>query len=345
MRAVVWRGPENVQVETVPDPEVLEPHTALVRVAAASICGSDLHLYHATVPVLPGTILGHEAVGTVVSVGSQVERVRPGDRVLVPAVVGCGDCPSCRHGYPVGCESLPVRVLGVSPLLAGVQAEYVAVPYADYNLWTLPPEVEDHDALMLADIFPTGFFAAENAGVQPGQVVVVLGCGPVGLCAIQCVQLFSPAGVVAVDPVAERLEVAASFGATVLSVADDVAGHVRRLTRGQGADAVIEAVGSEETLRLAFDLVRTGGRVSMVGVLVREDVPFPLATAFLKDVTLRIGLVNVPRYLPQLFALLRRGKLNPKRLLTHTFPLSEAPAAYKTFDRKADGCLKVCLEP
>lgn len=345
MEAVVWEGRERVAVADVPEPELPGVHGAIVRVSAASICGSDLHLFHETVPVVPGTILGHEAVGVVEAVGSQVTRVRPGDRVLIPAVIGCGSCPACRAGYPVGCTTLAVKVFGVSPLLPGTQAEKVAVPYADFNLWPLPAEMEDGDALLLTDIYPTGLYAAENASIAPGDVVLVIGCGPVGLCAIQCAQLFGPSVIAALDPIEERRCWAQRFGATVFATAAEATSYLGEITGGRGANAVIEAVGSEATLHLAMDAVSTGGRVSMVGVLVRSDVSFPLGSAFLKDISFRVGLVNVPRYLGRLEALVRHGRLQPRTMLTHSFSLAEAPLAYRTFDRKLGGCLKVCLRP
>lgn len=345
MRAVVLLEPEHVEVCDVAEPVLAAPHAAVVRVVATSICGSDLHLYHATVPAIGGTVLGHEGVGVVEAVGERVERVRVGDRVLISAVIGCGFCEACRARYPVGCQTLAVKVLGVSPLLAGTQAERVAVPFADFNLWALSPEVSDLDALLLTDIYPTGLYAAENARISPGDTVVVIGCGPVGLCAVQCARLFGPALVIAVDPLSYRRDWATRFGAQALHPNDEVVGRVLDLTAGRGADAVIEAVGSEATLHLAFDLVRPGGHVSIVGVLVREDVRFPLANAFLKDVTVRAGLVNVPRYLPALLALVRRGRLRPHEMITHTFGLEDAAQAYGKFDRKEDGCLKVCLRP
>ncbi len=345
MQAVVWIEPGRVEVRDIREPDLSDPHGAIVRVTATSICGSDLHLYHATIPVMPGTVLGHEAVGVVEAVGARVERVRVGERVLLPAVIGCGFCRSCRQAYPVDCETLPMKVLGVSPLLPGTQAELVAVPYADFNLWVLPPEVADVDALPLTDVFPTGLFAAENARIAPGDTVVVIGCGPVGLCAIQCAQLYGAALVIAVDRVPERLDWAKRLGAQAIPADDDVAPRVRNLTQGRGADAVIEAVGSEKTLHLALDLLRTGGRLSMVGVLVKEDVRLPLGTAFLKDVTLRVGLVNVPRYLPALFSLLHKHRLRAGAMITHVLSLADAARAYAMFDRKEQGCIKLCLRP
>lgn len=346
MRALVWHGPGDVRVERVGDPAPYDRASAVVRVLASSICGSDLHLYHGLVPVVPGTILGHEAIGVVEEVGPEVRRFRAGQRVLLPAVVGCGECAPCRRLYPVGCERFPAKVYGVSPLLPGAQAEIVAVPAADYNLYPIPSGVSDEDSLLLTDIGPTGFYAAANAELCPGDTVVVLGCGPVGLCALQSAALFGPAQLIAVDRVPQRLQRASAFASrTIDASTESVSAVVRELTAGHGADAVIEAVGAAETLHLAFELVRIGGRVSVVGVLIREDFPFPMGTALLKDITLRVGLVNVQRFLPRLVALVQAGRLSLAPLVTHRMPLDEAPAAYRLFDQRRDGCLKVCLTP
>jgi len=344
MRAVVWHGAHDVRVDRVADPVPFDARSAVVRVEASSICGSDLHLYHGLVPVIPGTILGHECIGTVEEVGAHVQRFRAGERVLVPAVVGCGECEPCRQGYTVGCEGLAAKVFGVSPLLPGAQAEALAVPAADFNLRAIPPELSDEEALLLTDIGPTGFYAAANAAIVPGERVVVLGCGPVGLCALQSAALFSPAQLIAVDRVGERLSVAQRFATHVIDASkEDVAQAVRELTKGRGADAVIEAVGSAETLRSCFEIVRVGGRISVVGVLIREDFPFPMATALLKDLTVRVGLVDVERFLPQLFSLVRAGRFSLASLITHRFPFEQAPEAYRLFASRAQGCLKVWL--
>lgn len=346
MRALVWHGPEDVRVERVGDPAPYDNRSAVVRVVASSICGSDLHLYHGLVPVVPGTVLGHEAIGIVEEVGSEVRRFRAGQRVLLPAVVGCGDCRPCRELYPVGCEVLAVKVYGVSPLLPGAQAEAVAVPAADYNLHRIPDGLTDEDSLLLTDIGPTGFYAATNAEVTPGDTVVVLGCGPVGLCALQSAALFSPAQLIAVDRVPSRLHKAKEFASRAIDAGNEnVRAIVQELSAGRGADAVIEAVGAAETLRLAFDLVRIGGRVSVVGVLIREDFPFPMGTALLKDLCLRVGLVNVQRFLPRLVGLVQAGRLSLSSLVSHRFSLDQGPVAYRMFDERADGCLKVYLTP
>lgn len=206
MRAIVFHSPHDVRVESVPDAGLRDARSAVVRVTCASICGSDLHPYEGAVPSLPGTVMGHECVGVVEEVGSEVRRFRKGDRVIVPAVVGCGDCPPCRKGYAVGCRTFAFKVFGVVPDLPGAQAEAIAVPHADANLLASPSELADEQVLFLTDILPTGYFAAQNAALRPGDVVAVVGCGPVGLLAIASAQLFGPARIVAIDRVPYRLE-------------------------------------------------------------------------------------------------------------------------------------------
>ncbi|MFN8544540.1 MAG: alcohol dehydrogenase family protein [Candidatus Binatia bacterium] len=346
MRAIVFHSPHDVRVESVPDAGLRDARSAVVRVTCASICGSDLHPYEGAVPSLPGTVMGHECVGVVEEVGPEVRRFRKGDRVIVPAVVGCGDCPPCRKGYAVGCRTFAFKVFGVVPDLPGAQAEAIAVPHADANLLASPSELADEQVLFLTDILPTGYFAAQNAALRPGDVVAVVGCGPVGLLAIASAQLFGPARIVAIDRVPYRLERARAFGATPVDAsAQDPVAAVMEATDGEGAAAVIEAVGTPETVHLAFQLVRTGGVLSVVGVLIKDDFPFPLGTALLKDITFRIGLVNPITLIPPLLALVRSGRLDPAALITHRRPLADGADAYRLFAGRTDGCLKVVLKP
>ncbi|HUI25701.1 MAG TPA: alcohol dehydrogenase catalytic domain-containing protein [Candidatus Kryptonia bacterium] len=346
MRGVVFHGPHDVRVEHVPDPQLTDPRGAIVRVTRASICGSDLHLYHGTVPAEPGVVVGHECVGVVAEVGREVRRFRRGDRVIVPGVVGCGDCEPCRRGYPVGCVNFLNKVYGIVKLLPGGQAEAIAVPNADANLYLSPSELSDEQVLFLTDILPTGYYAAQNAHIQPGQTVVVIGCGPVGLFALLSAQLFGPAQVLAIDRVAYRLERARQYGAVTIDAStEDVGRRVLEATEGRGAHAVIEAVGAPETVHLAFDLVRIGGVVSVVGVLVQNDFSFPMGTALMKDLTFRIGLVNVIGFIPTLLPLVRSGRLDPAALITHRLPLSDGVRAYELFSGRSDGCIKVALQP
>lgn len=346
MRALVLNGIYDVRVESVPDAALADARSAIVRVTRASICGSDLHLYHGTVPSFPGTIVGHECVGVVEEVGSDVQRFRKGDRVIVPGVIGCGDCDPCRRGYVVGCVNWLHKVYGVSLELPGAQAEALHVPHADMNLLHTPSDLSDEQVLFLTDILPTGYYAAENARIEPGKTVAVIGCGPVGLFAILCAQLFDPAQVLAIDRVAGRLEQARKLGATPVDASkQDPRTAIFEATEGQGAHAVIEAVGFTETVQLAIDLARIGGVVSVVGVLLQPDFPFPMGTAFMKDLSFRIGLVNVPRFVPILLPLVRSGRIDPTVLISHRLSLIEGSRAYEMFDKKQDGCLKVALTP
>jgi alcohol dehydrogenase len=346
MRGIVFHGPHDVRVETIADAGLRDRRSAVVRVNCTSICGSDLHLVHGTVPAEPGVVIGHECVGVVEEVGAEVRRVRKGDRVIVPGVVGCGDCEPCRRGYAVGCVTFLQKVYGFSSELPGAQAEFIAVPNADVNLWPTPSDLSDEQVLFLTDILPTGYYAAENANIKPGQTVVIIGCGPVGLFALLSAQLFGPARVLAIDRVGYRLEKARSFGAVPIDASkDDVRLRVLEATDGQGAHAVIEAVGAQETVHLAFELVRTGGTVSVVGVLIQDDFTFPMGTAFMKDLTFRVGLVNVAQFIPTLLPLIRSGRIDPTVLISHRLPLAQGEHAYALFDKREDGCLKVVLQP
>jgi threonine dehydrogenase-like Zn-dependent dehydrogenase len=346
MKAIVFHGPYDVRVESVPDVKIGDERGALVRVTRASICGSDLHPYHGIVPMLPGVVIGHECVGVVDDVGRGVRRFKKGDRVIVPGVIGCGDCEPCRRHYVVGCLNAVNKVYGFSLELPGGQAEAIHVPNADANLFPSPSHLTDEQVLFLTDILPTGYFAAENASIKPGQIVAVVGCGPVGLFAILSAQLFGPAKVLAIDKVGYRLEQAKRFGATPVDASQrDPRDAVLEATGGRGADAVIEAVGAAETVRLGFDLVRIGGVFSVVGVLLDAEFPFPIGTAFIKDLTFRIGLVDVPRFVPMLLPLIESGRLDPTALISHRLPLAEGRRAYELFDKREDGCLKVVLTP
>ncbi len=346
MKAIVLHGTHDVRVESVADAALRDARGAVVRVTRSSICGSDLHLYHGLVPTMPGTVVGHECVGVVEEVGSDVRRFRKGDRVLVPGVIGCGDCEPCRAGYAVGCVNFINKVYGITPDLPGGQAEAISVPNADANLWPTPSDFDDESVLFLTDILPTGYYAAENAAIKPGDTVAVIGCGPVGLFALQCAQLYGPSQVLAIDKVGYRLEQARALGATPIDAAtQNVAAAVLEATDGRGVHAAIEAVGAPETVHLAFELVRTGGVISVVGVLLQMDFPFPMGMALMKDLTFRIGLVNVQRFLPSLIPLVRSGRIEPKSLISHRMELSRGAEAYEMFAQRRDGCLKIALVP
>jgi alcohol dehydrogenase len=344
MKALVYYGPGKRSWEDVRDPEVTDPEDVVVRVDAFTICGTDLHILRGDVPeVEPGRVLGHEAVGTVTAVGSGVRTVTTGDRVLMSCISACGRCRFCRKGRYGQCQGGGGWVLG--HLIDGVQAESVRIPFADGSVHRLPAEVPDEAALMLADILPTSYeVGALNGGVRPGDTVVIIGAGPIGLAAIMSVGLYSPLQTVVVDPVESRRAAATSFGADrVLSPDDDVSAVVRELTGGLGADVTIEAVGLPTTFDMAVALVRPDGRVANVGVHGKPTT-LHLEDLWIKDVTITTGLVDT-NSTPMLLTMLGAGRLDAgRRIVTHRFGFDEVPQAYDVFDDPvASGALKVAV--
>lgn len=343
MKALVYYGPGKRAWEDVPDPEVTGPDDAVVRVDAFTICGTDLHILRGDVPeVQPGTVLGHEAVGTVTAVGDGVRTVRPGDRVLVSCISSCGRCRYCRERRYGQCLGGGGWVLG--HLVDGVQAEAVRIPFADGSVHVLPEGVTDEAALMLADILPTSYeVGALNGGVGPGDTVVIVGAGPIGLAAILSTGLSTPLRTIVVDPVESRRAAATAFGADrVLSPDDDVVGVVRELTGGLGADVAIEAVGLPETFDTAVAVVRPGGRIANVGVHGRPTT-LHLEDLWIKDVTITTGLVDTFST-PMLLSMLQAGRLDVGDMVTHRFGFDEVPQAYDLFDDPvASGALKVAV--
>ncbi len=346
MRALVYHGPEDIRCDTLPDPSPPDVDGAVIRIERAAICGSDLHLYHGHMSSETGYGVGHEAIGEIVEVGSGVRRFRSGDRVLVSGVVGCAECGPCRTGNVAACETAPAMVFGVNQGLPGGQAEALAVPKADANLCAIPEGITAEQAVLLTDILPTGYFGAVGAEIQPGQDVAVIGCGPVGLMAILAAGLFSPARIFALDSVAERLAAAAGLGAIPVDVSADPLGQqLLDATGGLGPHAVIEAVGADASIQAAIGHVRRGGIVSVVGVNVRLDFPFPMALALMKNITFRIGICPIPLFWAPLLPLVREGRLAPDFVFTHRMGLSEGAEAYHLFAQRRDGVLKVLLDP
>jgi alcohol dehydrogenase len=343
MKGYVFHGPGRSAWEEVPDPAVKEPTDAVVRVGAVTICGTDLHILKGDVPeVRPGTVLGHEAVGEIVEVGSDVRTVRPGDRVLVSCISSCGRCRFCREARYGQCRGGGGWILG--HLIDGTQAEYVRVPYADLSVHALPSAVESKDAVLLADIFPTSYeVGVLNGHVRPGDTVAVVGAGPIGLAAIATARLFAPERIVAVDLAASRLKAAKQLGAD--AVADAAEGPeqlVADLTDGLGADVVIEAVGVPESFEMCTRMVRPGGHVANVGVHGRPAT-LHLEDLWIKNVTITTGLVDT-HSTPTLLRMAAAGRLPTAQLVTHTFPLEHMEEAYDVFARAADtGALKVVL--
>ena len=345
MRAVVLNGERDVSVEHVADAGVPGPDGLLLRVDRTAICGSDLHLYHGPLTI-PGVQLGHEFMGTVDAVGSAVTTVGPGDRVLVSGVIGCGVCPPCRIGDVGVCANAGTKVFGTSLELHGGQAEAVAVPAADASVVKIPEDITDEQAVLLTDILPTGYLGARRADITPGDTVVILGLGPVGVFALQCAQLHGPARILAVDVVPHRLARAEALGAEPIDArGGDTVALVHEATGGRGADAVIEAVGSDQTVLDAILCAAPGGTISVVGVNLNLAFPFPMPVALMKRLTFRITLASIPTTWSTLFPLVISGRLQPEEVFTHRLGLSEAAEAYRIFDAREDGVLKVLLDP
>lgn len=344
MKALVFHGPGSCAWEDVADPDVTEASDAVVRVDAVTICGTDLHILKGDVPeVRPGTVLGHEAVGEVVEVGSEVRAFRPGDRVLVSCISSCGRCRYCRTGRYGQCRGGGGWILG--HLIDGTQAEYVRVPFADLSLHPVPGAVDGEQAVLLADIFPTAYEIGVQSGrVRPSDTVVVVGAGPVGLAAVATAQLYSPERIIAVDLAPARLDAAKRLGADAVAAADEGPEQlVADLTDGLGADVVIEAVGLPDTFEMCLRMVRPGGHVANVGVHGRPAT-LHLEDLWSRNVTISTGLVDT-RSTPTLLRMLAAGRLPAaSSLVTHTFPLDAMEEAYDVFARPATtGALKVVL--
>ena len=344
MRALVYHGPGSKAWEEVPKPTLQADTDAIVRVDAVTICGTDLHILKGDVPaVTPGRILGHEAVGTVEAVGTGVKNVKVGDRVLVSCISACGACRFCREGSYGQCLGGGGWILGHK--IDGTQAEYVRVPFADTSTYQAPAGVSDESLLMLADILPTGYeVGVLNGGVRPGDVVAVVGAGPIGLSAIMGARLFSPSHVVAIDLADSRLEAAKQFGADVCvnNGREDPMAVVQSLTGGLGADVAIEAVGVPATFELAAELIRPGGRVANIGVH-GEPATLHLEDLWIKNVTIRTGLVDTYST-PTLLQLTSSQQVDAARFVTHHFRLDQFIEAYDVFARAGDtDALKVVL--
>jgi threonine dehydrogenase-like Zn-dependent dehydrogenase len=372
----------------MPDPAILNPRDAIVRTTLTAICGSDLHIYNGFIPGMQrGDILGHEFMGEVVETGSEVRRVKKGDRVVVPFTICCGRCYFCQTGQWSLCDNTnPNAVIlqklygysgaglfGYSHLYggyAGGQAEYVRVPFADVGPIVIENDLSDEQVLFLSDILPTGYMAAENCNIQPGDVVAVWGCGPVGQFAIRSAYMLGAARVIAIDHVPERLRMAKEIGqADVLDYAsDDIIAELREMTGGRGPDSCIDAVGMEahggleevydrvkqavflETdrpgvLRKAIQACRKGGTVSIPGVYGGFVDKLPLGAAFAKGLTLKMGQTHAPRYLKPLLEKIERGEVDPSFVISHRFALRQAAEAYNLFNRRDHGCTKVVMKP
>jgi threonine dehydrogenase-like Zn-dependent dehydrogenase len=350
MKAIVYNGPRDVRYADVDDPKRQAADDAIVRVETTAICGSDLHLWHGGMATEVGFAVGHEFLGIVEEVGPDVRGFSRGDRVLAACTVGCGRCGLCRQGLYSGCliqSAVGVgSVFGFSPGLPGGQAEAVRVPFADSTLFRVPESLSDEQALFLTDILPTGYMGAEFAEVGPGDTVVVFGCGPVGTFAQLSAQVRGAAQVIAVDLDDERLEGAAKRGCiTVNPNAANLGERVLELTNGIGADSAIEAVGRADLIAQAATVVRAGGRIAVIGVLTEPMATLPWLIFFMKNLSVRTGLVNPQSYIPKLMPMIEQGRIDPTAIISHRLTLAEGPRGYEIFAQHEERALKVVMTP
>lgn len=390
MKAVVFHGIGDIRLDNVADPRLEAPTDAIVRITASAICGTDLHMIRGTLPGMrPGTVLGHEAVGIVEEAGPQVRNLKPGDRVVIPSTIACGWCSYCRAGYQAQCDNANPNGPQAGTAFYGgpeqtgpfngLQAEYARVPFAYANLVRLPEDLDDDRAVLLSDIFPTGYFGAELAEIVEGDTVAVFGCGPVGQFAVMSARLKGADRILAVDCIPDRLEMARSQGAEVIDFGrEDPVQAIRELTGGIGVDRVIDAVGVDATgpdgsagseartaspeartegeqwvagnkpsqaLDWAVEAVAKAGTIGIIGVYPPTDRTFPIGKAMNKNLAVKMGNCNHRRYVPHLLDLVQSGVVDPLLVLTQHEPLTDAIEAYKTFDSRRSGWVKVKLEP
>ncbi len=348
MKAVAFRGPQTVRYESVADPMILAPSDVIVKVKLCSICGSDLHVFDERERGQDmGTVMGHEFTGEVVDKGVGIKLLRIGDQVMGPFTTSCGDCFYCRVGLT--CRCIHSQLYGWvenGKGLQGGQAELVRVPLADATLQKIPDGVSHEEGLLLGDVISTGFFCAHQAEIKPKYTQVVIGCGPVGLMAILGAREYGAEKLFAIDAVEERLKRAQNFGAIPINYKRENPVEVlKSYTQGRGADAVMEAVGSHDAGRLAYDLLRPGGIISVVGVCNDQQLPFSPVQAYNKNLTFKVGRCPARSFMEQLTPLVQKKKYNFTSILTHHMKLSEGAKGYDLFANKKDNCLKVVLEP
>ncbi len=390
MKALCWYGKSDVRVEQVPDPKIIDPRDAIVKVTSTAICGSDLHLFDGMMPTMEeGDVLGHEFMGEVMETGDGVNNLKVGDRVVVPFTISCGSCFFCNKGLYSLCDNSnpnaekaqkvmghsPAGLFGYSHMLggfAGGQAEYVRVPFADVGPIRIPNDLSDEQVLFLSDIFPTGYMAAEQAGIEPGDTVAVWGCGPVGQFAIQSARMFGAERIIAIDRLPERLKMAEenSTAETINFMDEDVYDRLMEMTKGRGPDRCIDAVGTEAHHRGSFDAIldrakqkmflgtdrphvlreaimccRKGGTISVPGVYIGVLDKIPFGAFMNKGLTLKTGQTHMHRYMQPLLEKIVKEEIDPSFVITHRLNLDEAPDAYKMFRDKDDDCIKVIMKP
>jgi threonine dehydrogenase-like Zn-dependent dehydrogenase len=389
MRALCWFGKNDVRVMNVPDPKIINPRDAIIKITTTAICGSDLHLYNGYIPTMEkGDIMGHEFMGEVVEIGKEVKNLQKGDRVVVPFTIACGNCFFCKRDLWSLCDNsnpkakIAEALYGFSPSglfgyshmtggYAGGQAEYVRVPFADVGHLKIPESLSDEQTLFLSDIFPTGYMAAENCDIQPGDTIAIWGCGPVGQFAIKSAFLLGAERVIAIDQVPERLQMAqVECKAEIIDFSKvDVFEQLKEMTGGLGPDACIDAVGLEahgttpdalydrakaamflatdrpHALRQAIQACRKGGTVSIPGVYGGLLDKLPMGAAFNKGLTFKMGQTHVHRYLKPLLSRIEKGEIDPSFVITHRLSLNDAPDGYEVFKKKQDTCIKIVLKP
>ena len=390
MKALCWHGKGDVRIDKVDDPKIEDSHDAIIKVSSCAICGSDLHILDGYLPSMKsGDILGHEFMGEVVEVGKENKKLKVGDRVVVPFPISCGECYFCKKGLFSLCDNsnpnaaMASKTMGFSPAaifgyshmfggFAGGQAEYVRVPYADVGPIKIESDLPDEKVLLLSDVLPTGYMAAENAEIEPGNIVAVWGCGPIGQLTIQCAWMFGAGKVIAIDNIPERLAMAEKYGgAEVINFdKEDVFEKLLKMTDERGPDRCIDAVGCEahvggsfdavmdkvwvatmtstdrpQALREAIKYCRKGGTISVPGAYIGRLDNIPFGAAMNKGLTIKTGQTHVQKYLPKLLAKIESGKIDPSFIITHRARLDDAPDLYKTFRDKKDGCIKVVMTP
>ena len=402
MKAVVFHGIGDIRLDEVPEPKIKEPMDAIVRLTKSAICGTDLHMIRGTFTGMkPGTILGHEGIGIVEEVGSNVRNLKKGDRIVIPSTIACGYCSYCRSGYQAQCDNANPngKTAGTSFFggpestgpFNGLQAEYARIPYANAGLVKLPQEVTDDQAIMISDIFPTGYFGADIAEIEPGDTVAVFGCGPVGLFAIASAKLLGAGRIIAIDTISSRLEMAREQGAEIIDYnAEDPVEMIRELTGGIGVDRAIDAVGVDanapengpaaekaqkqaqqfkqeveqiapetnpqggnwhpgnapsQALEWAVQGLAKAGTLSIIGVYPPTQKSFPIGMAMNKNLTINMGNCNHRKYIPPLVDMVRKGTVDPAKILTQVEPMMSVLDAYKAFDRRQPGWVKVELVP
>lgn len=390
MKALCWHGRHDVRVDNVDDPKIEDPRDVIVRITSTGICGSDLHLYNGYMPsMMPGDIIGHEPMGEIVELGNAISKFKKGDRVVVPFTISCGSCFFCDRELFSLCDTsnpnaaMAAKVMGQSPAglfgfshmlggFPGGQAEYLRVPYADVGPIKVPDGIDDDHVVFLSDIFPTGYMAAENCGIEAGDTIAVWGCGPVAQFAIQSAWMLGAGRVIAIDRVPERLALAKLHGRaeTIDFEKVDVYEKLMEMTGGRGPDRCIDAVGAEShasgNLQAAVDEVkevahmptnhpyslaeaikccRKGGTVSVPGVYTGNLAGFPMSAVMNKGLTLRSGQTHMQHYLEPLMKRIVDDGFDPSFVITHRAKLEDAPKMYKTFEERTDGCIKVVLKP